>query len=180
VQPSPGTHFRWILILVVPVVAGTVFLFNNPYSYSSYPSSLSVYAFLVLPLATLEWYYAYSGRVRTRKLFLVLSIGIATTLGSALHTTLLTSAGPCAPGVSGGGFPLPWYLSFIFYTGRGPVPRCPLLYNPPWGLFALFSFLFDTVFYSAFAIAGNEFYRWAKGQNTLTRQSKPGSKGALG
>ena len=181
-QPSPGTHFRWILILLVPVVAGTVFLFNNPYNYSFYPSSLffSAYAFLVLPLATIEWYYAYSGRARTRKLVLLFSSGILATVGSAFHTTLLAAPGPCNVGVSGGGFPLPWYLNFMFYMGRGPVPLCPLFYNPPWGLFASFSFLFDTIFYAAFAIAGNEFYRWVKGQNTLTRQSKPGSKGALG
>lgn len=67
---------------------------------------------------------------------------------------------------------MPWYLSFIFYMGRGPAPLCPLFYNPPWGLFALFSFLFDTIFYAAFAMAGNEFYRWAKRQNILTGDPK--------
>ena len=75
---------------------------------------------------------------------------------------------------------MPWYLTFILYTGRGPYPPCPLLLDRPWGVFAVFSFLFDTVFFAAVALAGNEFYRWVKGQNTLTRQSKPGSKGALG
>jgi len=110
---------------------------------------------------------------------LVLSIGIATTLGSAFHTTLLTAAGPCATGVSGGGLPFPWYLTFILYTGRGPYPPCPLLVDRPWGVFAVFSFLFDTVFYAAVALAGNEFYRWAKGRNTLPRGSKPFIKGVL-
>ncbi len=133
------------------------------------------HAFLVVPLATLEWYYAYSGQVQTRKLFLLLSIGIVTTLGTAFHTTLLMVAAPCAPGVSGGGFPLPWYLTFILYTGRGPYPPCPLFIDRPWGVFATFSFLFDTIFYAAFAIAGNEFYRWEKRQNTLTGDPKPGS-----
>jgi hypothetical protein len=184
VKPSPGTHFRWILILLVPVVAGSLVLLSNLYNYSFYPSShffISVYAFLVLPLATLEWYYAYSGRVQTRKPILLFSIGILATVGSAFHNTLLTAAGPCSEGVSGGGFPLPWYLNFMFYMGRGPAPPCPLLNNPSWGLFALFSFLFDTIFYAAFAIAGNEFFTWAKrAEHPLTRGSKPGSKGTQG
>jgi hypothetical protein len=153
------------------VVAGTLFLFNNPYGYSFYPSSLffGVYAFLVLPLATLEWYYAYSGRVQTRKLLLLFSTGIVATAGSAFHTTQLMAAEPCAQGVSGGGFPLPWYLTFIVYTGRGPYPPCPLLIDRPWGVFALFSFLFDTIFYAAFAIAGNEFYRWTNGRKSVQK-----------
>src|SRR2546427_12812906 len=177
VQLSPRTHFRWILILLVPVVAGTLFLFSNPYSLSFYPSSLffEVYAFLVLPLATLEWYYAYSARVQTRKLLLLFSIGIATTLGSAFHTTLLMAAGPCAPGVSGGGFPLPWYLTFIIYTGPGPYPPCPLFVDRPWGVFAVFSFLFDTIFYTALAIAGIEFYHRARVRGRQRQGSLPES-----
>ncbi len=54
--------------------------------------------------------------------------------------------------------PLPWYLTFILYTGRGPYPPCPLFIERPWGVFAAFSFLFDTIFYTALAIAGIEFY----------------------
>jgi len=159
------------------VVAGTLFLLNNPYSYSFYPSSLffGVYAFLVLPLATLECYYAYSAQVQTRKLFLLFSIGIATTLGSAFHTTLLMVAGPCAAGVLGGGFPLPWYLTFILYTGRGPYPPCPLFIDRPWGVFAAFSFLFDTIFYTALAIAGIEFYRRAMVRGRQPQGSIPAS-----
>ena len=72
------------------------------------------------------------------------------------------AAGPCDPRVSGGGFPLPWCLTFLGYTGRAPYPPCPLFIDLPWGVFALFSFLFDTMFYAAFAMAGNEFYRWTE------------------
>jgi len=164
VKSSLKTRFRWILIFLVPVLAVILSIFDDPYSYSLYPSSLpfTVSIFSVLPLATLEWYYAYIGRVEKKKLFIVFSIGIVATVGSAYHTTMLTPVGACDPGVSGGGFPLPWYLTFVTYTGRGPLPPCPLFVDRPWGLFALFSFLFDSIFYSAFAIAGNEFCRWGK------------------
>jgi hypothetical protein len=164
VKSSPRTRSRWTLIVVVPVVAGILLLFGDSYGYSLYPSSFpfTVSVFSVIPLATLEWFYAYSGRVQKRKLFLLFSIGIAATVGSAFHSTQLMAAGPCDPGVSGGGFPLPWYLTFVTYTGRGPLPPCPLFVDRPWGVFALSSFLFDTIFYAAFALAGNEFYRWGK------------------
>lgn len=174
-QSSPKTRFRWILILLVPVITGALLVFNNQYSYSFYLSSFffRVYVFSVLPLATLEWYYAYSGRVQTRKLLLLFSIGIAATVGSAFHSTLLMATGPCVPGVSGGGFPLPWYLTLIVYTGRGPYPPCPIFINQPWGGFALFSFLFDTIFYAAFAIIGNEFYMWTRRKRQPPRNNLP-------
>ncbi len=164
VKSSPRSRFRWILIFLVPVAVVILSLFNDPYAYSLYPSSLffTVSIFSVLPLATLEWYYAYIARVEKKKMFIVFSIGIIATLGSAYHTTMLMPVGPCDPGVSGRGFPLPWYLTLVTYTGRGPLPPCPLFVDRPWALFALFSFLFDTIFYSAFAMAGNEFYRWGK------------------
>jgi hypothetical protein len=156
------------------VVAGTLFLFNEPFSYSFYPSSLfRVYAFFVLPLATLEWYYAYSGRVQTRKLFLLFSIGILATVGSAFHNTILTAAGPCAAGVSAGGFPLPWYLTFTFYAGLGPSPPCPLILDRPWGVFAVFSFLFDTIFYAGIVIARDELYRWTRRKRQPLRNNLP-------
>ncbi len=177
VKSSPRTRSRWILIFLVPVVAGILSLFSDPYSYTFFPSSFlfTVSIFSVLPLATLEWYYAYSGGVRMRKLFLLFSIGIAATFGSAFHATMLMAAGPCDPGVSGGGFPLPWYLTFVGYTGRGPYPPCPLFIDRPWGVFAAFSFLFDTMFYAAFAIAGNEFYQWAKTRGRQRHGSLPES-----
>jgi len=173
VQPSPKTHVQWILILLVPVVADILLLIDNPYSYSLYLSSafLGVYAFLVLPLATLEWYYAYAGQVEKRRLFFLFSIGIATTVGSALHSTMILAGGLCYPGVSGRGFPLPWYLTIVSYTGRGPLPPCPLLVDRPWAAFPLFSFLFDAIFYAAFAIVGNELYRWAKVQREPSHAS---------
>jgi len=90
---------------------------------------------------------------------------------------MLMAAGPCDQGVSGGGFPLPWYLTFLGYTGRGPYPPCPLFVDRPWGVFAVFSLLFDTIFYAAFAIAGNEFYRWAKERWTTPRQYPRQSQG---
>ena len=174
-QPSPKTHVRWILILLVTVVAGTLLLFDNPYSYSLYPSSpfLRVYTFLVPPLATLEWYYAYARRVEKRRLFLLFCIGIATTVGSAVHSTLIVAGGLCDPGVSGRGFPLPWYLTIVTYTGRGPLPPCPLFVDRPWGAFAIFSFLFDTIFYVAFAIIGSEFYSWTRRKKTVAEDRTP-------
>jgi hypothetical protein len=92
-------RFRWILIFLVPLLAVILSLFDDPYSYSLYPSSLffTVSIFSVLPLATLEWYYAYIGRVEKKKLFLVFSIGIVATVGSAYHTTVLIPVGLCDP-----------------------------------------------------------------------------------
>ena len=177
VKSSPRTRSRWTLILLVPVVAGILSLFSDPYSYSLYPSSFpfTVSVFSAMPLATLEWFYAYLGRIQKRKLFLQFSIGIAATVGSAFHTTMLMAAGPCDPGVSGGGFPLPWYLTFLGYTGRGPYPPCPLLVNRPWGVFGVFSFLFDTIFYTALAIAGIEFYHRARVRGRQRQGSLPES-----
>ncbi|OLE85202.1 MAG: hypothetical protein AUF79_16815 [Crenarchaeota archaeon 13_1_20CM_2_51_8] len=37
------------------------------------------------------------------------------------------------------------------------------------GMFAFFSFIFDTIFYIALAIAGNEFYRWDQKERMLFR-----------
>jgi hypothetical protein len=41
------------------------------------------------------------------------------------------------------------------------------------GMFPLFAFLFDVIFYSAFAIAGNELFRWAKKEKAATREQSP-------
>ena len=88
--------------------------------------------------------------------------GIAATVGSGFYSTMLVAAGPCTPGVSGAGFPLPWFLSFYTpYLG----PLCPFP-GPDTnvGTFPFFAFLFDVIFYLAFAMAGNELYRLAKGK----------------
>src|SRR2546426_10502463 len=128
VRSPTRDHFRPRLILPLLAASGILFLLSYPYSPALYSSSfffsVSVSS---LPLATLEWFYSFSGRVQTRRLVLLFSMGIAATVGSAFHTTLLNVAGPCAPGVSGGGFPLSWYLTFTFYSGGGPVPPCPFL-----------------------------------------------------
>jgi len=70
---------------------------------------------------------------------------------------------------------LPWYLTFILYTGRGPYPPCPLFIERPWGVFAAFSFLFDTIFYTALAIAGIEFYHRASVRGRQRQGSIPAS-----
>jgi hypothetical protein len=97
-----------------------------------------------------------------RKLFLLFSLGIVFTVGSALYTTVFVEAGWCGSGFTGAGFPLPWYLTIIRYTG--PPAPCPIIVDrgPDFGIFPFFAFLFDTIFYAAFALAGNEFYRWGK------------------
>jgi hypothetical protein len=155
-------HSRWRLILLFLGVAGILSLFNYPYSSSFYLSPLllrfSIFSFL--PLVAFDWLYAFSARIRARKLLLLFSVGIAFTVGSAFHSTLLLAAGPCTSGVVGAGFPLPWYLSYVGSLG----PFCPFVSSGMYlGSFAFFSFLFDAIFYMSLAIAGIEFYRWAKG-----------------
>ena len=43
------------------------------------------------------------------------------------------------------------------------------------GSFALFSFLFDAIFYESLGIAGIEFYRWAKGKRQQPKNNLPQS-----
>ena len=172
---SATGHYRWRLILLFLAVAGIVSLFNFPYSSSFYPSPFllrfSIFSFL--PLVALDWLYAFSGRIPTRRVLLLFFAGILATVGSAFYSTTLVEAGPCTPGVSGAGFPLPWFLNFYTaYLG----PLCPFP-GPDTnvGAFPLFAFLFDVIFYLAFAIAGNELFRWAKGKRLQPGNNLPES-----
>ncbi len=176
-QASTTVHYRWRLILLFVAVAGIVSLFNFPYSSSFYlpPLLLRFSIFSFLPLVALDWLYVSSGRIPTRRFLLLFFAGIAATAGSAFYSTTLVEAGPCTLGVSGAGFPLPWILSF--YT-RDLGALCPFL-GPETnvGTFPLFAFLFDVIFYLAFAIGGNELFRWARGKrlhpgNNLPRVPK--------
>ena len=172
-QSSAAGHSRWRLILLFLVAAGMLFLFNysNSSSYLS-PVLLGFSIFSFLPLAALDWLYVFSGRIQARKLPLLFSVGIASTVGSALYSTQLLAAGPCTLGVSGAGFPLPWLLSYTPSMG----PFCPFVGSDMYvGTFAVFSFLFDSIFYVTFTIAGIEFYRCAKGRDSgkKLQQSRP-------
>src|SRR6266568_4983076 len=127
------------------------------------------------PLLSVQ-FYVVSGRVRKRRLPLVLAFGIAATITSAIFNTTLSTVGPCALGVSGSGFPLPWYLTFTHYTGLDGPP-CGL--SPDlttyWRTFALFSFLFDTIFYAGLAMSRNEIYAWFKGSGLQSQGRLPAS-----
>jgi hypothetical protein len=174
VQSSATGHYRWRLILLFLAAAGIVSLFNYPYSSSFYlsPLLLRFSIFSSLPLVAFDCLYAFSGRIRARKLPLLFCVGIASTVGSAFHSTLLLAAEPCTSGVVGAGFPLPWYISYIGSLG----PFCPFVSSEMYlGSFAFFSFLFDAIFYVSLAIAGIEFYRWAKRKKTATREQLPES-----
>jgi hypothetical protein len=171
---SPITgQLRLRLSLLFILAAGILFLLGYPYGSPFYlsPFLLRFSIFSFLPLVALDWLYASSGRIPTRRLLLLFFTGIAATVGSASYSTMLVAAGPCTPGVSGAGFPLPWFL--IFYSPYlGPL--CPFP-GPDTnvGMFPLFAFLFDVIFYLAFAIAGNELFRWAKGKKAATREQSP-------
>ena len=90
------------------------------------------------------------------------AFGIAATVVSAFIVTTFVTAGPCVPGESGGGFPLPWYITFTQYVG--PSYPCIVFVDGTslWRTFAVFSFLFDTIFYAALAMARSEVSGWAK------------------
>jgi hypothetical protein len=154
------------LIFLLLFFAGVLSVRYYPYnsSFNSAPLLVGV-SFLCLPfLVPMEGFYVVSGRVRKRELPLVFGFGIAATVVSALFTTTLTTVGPCALGVSGSGFPLPWYLTFTHYMGQDGPP-CEL--NPDltayWRTFAFFSFLFGTIFYTGLAMSRNESTRGPKG-----------------
>jgi len=178
VQPSTNHHPRPRLIILLLLVAGVVsvlyFLYNS--SFNPAPVLLEV-SILCLPfLVAMEGFYVVSGRVRKRRLPLVLAFGIAATITSAIFNTTLSTVGPCALGVSGSGFPLPWYLTFTHYTGLDGPP-CGL--SPDltkyWRTFAFFSFLFDTIFYAGLAMSRNEIYAWFKGSGLQSQGSLPAS-----
>ncbi len=178
VQPSTNHHPRPRLIILLLLVAGVLsvlyYLYNS--SFNPAPVLLGV-SILCLPfLVAMEMFYFVSGQVRKRELPLVLAFGIAATAISALFNTTLTTVGPCALGVSGSGFPLPWYLTFTHYTGLDGPP-CAL--SPDlttyWRTFALFSFLFDTIFYAGLAMSRNEIYAWFKGSGLQSQGSLPAS-----
>jgi hypothetical protein len=145
--------------------------YGSPFYISPFLLRFSIFSFL--PLAALDWLYAFSGRIPTRRLLLLFFTGIAATVGSAFYSRVLVAAGPCTPGVSGAGFPLPWFLNFYTpYLG----PLCPFP-GPDTnvGTAPFFAFLFDVIFYLAFAIAGNELYRWAKGKRPQPKNNLPES-----
>src|SRR5947208_16771830 len=112
------------------------------------------------------------------RLTLVLAFGIAATMSSAIFNTTLSTVGPCALGVVGSGFPLPWYLTFTHYTGLdGPPCGLSLDLTTYWRTFAFFSFLFDTIIYAGLAMSINEIYAWFnvsgfKSQGSLTANTK--------
>ena len=140
------------------MLSALAYPYGSPFYLSSFLLRFSIFSFL--PLAALDWLYAFSGRIPKRRLLLLFFAGIAATVGSAFYSTMLVAAGPCTPGVSGAGFPLPWFLNF--YTPYlGPLCSFP---GPDTnvGAFPFFAFLFDVIFYMAFVIAGIELYRWAK------------------
>jgi hypothetical protein len=154
--------------MLLLLVAGILSVLYYPYNSSFNPAPLLLgVSILCLPfLVALEGFYVVSGRVRKRELPLVFAFGVAATVISALFNTTLATVGPCALGVSGGGFPLPWYLTFTHYTGLDGPP-CAL--SPDlamyWRTFGLFSFLFDTIFYSGLAMSRKEVFTWFKGVN---------------
>lgn len=173
---SPATgHLRLRLILLFALLAGVLSLlaypYGSPFYLSLFLSRFSIFSFP--PLVALDWLYSFSGRIPKRRSLLLFFAGIAATVGSALYSTTLVEAGPCTPGVRGAGFPLPWFLNF--YT-----PYLGLLCPFPGpdtnvGTFPLFAFLFDVIFYMAFAIAGNELFRWAKGKRPQPGNNLPES-----
>ena len=158
-------------------IGGILSFLYYPYISSFSPAPiLFVAAILSLPpLMALEGLYAASGRIQVRKLPWMFALGIAATIVSALYYTQLEAAGPCGPGISGGGFPLPWYLTFTQYSGVA-MP-CTLFsdwtqYRDMW---ASFAFLFDTIFFAALVIARNELYKWAKGKRQHHTNNLPES-----
>jgi hypothetical protein len=178
VQPSTNRHPRPRLIILLLLVAGVLSVLYYPYSspFNPVPVLLGV-SILCLPfLIAMEGFYVVSGRIRKRELPLVLAFGIAATVISALFNTTLTMVGPCSLGVSGSGFPLPWYLTFTDYAGLDGPP-CAL--SPDlttyWRTFAFFSFLFDTIFYTGLAMSRREIHKWAKGPGWRSQSSIPDS-----
>jgi hypothetical protein len=178
VQPSTNHHPRPRLIILLLLVAGVLSVLYYPYNSSFNPAPVLLgVSILCLPfLVPMEGFYIVSGRVRKRELPLVLAFGIAATVISALFNTTLTTVGPCALGVSGSGFPLPWYLTLTHYTGLDGPP-CAL--SPDlttyWRTFASFSFLFDTIFYAGLAMSRNEVYAWFRGSGLQSQGSLPAS-----
>jgi hypothetical protein len=175
-QPSTNHHSRPRLIILLLLVAGALSVLYYPYNSSFNPAPLLLgVSILCLPfLVAVEGFYVVSGRVRKRELPLVFAFGIAATVISALFTTTLTTVGPCALGVSGSGFPLPWYLTFAHYMGLDGPPCGP---NPDlttyWRTFAFFSFLFDMIFYAGLAMSRKEIYAWFKGSGLQSQGSPP-------
>jgi len=177
-QASLNHRSRPRLIFLLLFVVGLLSIFYFPFNSSFSPALLLLgVSILCLPfLMAMEGFYVVSGRVRKRELPLVLAFGIAATVISALFNTTLTMVGPCALGVSGSGFPLPWYLTFTHYTGLDGPP-CGL--SPDlttyWRAFAFFSFLFDAIFYAGLAMSRNEIFTWFKGSGLQSQGSLPAS-----
>ncbi len=177
-QPPTNHHSRPRLIILLLLVVGVLSVLYYPYNSSFNPAPLLLgVSILCLPfLVALEGFYVISDRIRKRELPLVFAFGIAATVISALFNTTLTTIGPCALGVSGGGFPLPWYLTFTHYMGLDGPP-CAL--SPDlttyWRTFGLFSFLFDTIFYAGLAMSRKEVYAWFQGSKWRGQRILPES-----
>jgi hypothetical protein len=101
----------------------------------------------------------------------VFGLGIAATVVSTFYYIPLEAVGPCGPGISGGGFPLPWYLTFTQYLGPVLTP-CSFAfeYTQYGNIWASFSFLFDTIFYAAIVMVRNELHRWIGGKRQPPRK----------
>jgi hypothetical protein len=158
-------------------VAGLLGFLEYSYSPSFDPAPLILgVSFLCLPfLVALEGLYVFFGRIRKRELPLMFAFGIAATVVSVFVAATLMTAGPCALGVSGGGFPLPWYITFTQYAG--PNYPCILFFDRTsyWQMFAIFSFLFDTIFYTGLAMSRDEIYKWTKGPAWRSQSILPDS-----
>lgn len=166
-KSSPRDYPRPRLIFLLLFVAGLLGFLEYSYSSSFDPAPLILgVSFLCLPfLVALEGLYVFFGRIRKRELPLMFAFGIAATVVSVF----------VALGVSGGGFPLPWYITFTQYAG--PNYTCPLFFDRTsyWQMFAIFSFLFDTIFYAGLAMSRHEIYNWAKGPGCRSQSSRPDS-----
>lgn len=164
-KSSSVEYQRPRLIFLLLFVTGLFLLLHYLYSLSVVPAPIILGVSFVcsLFLVGLEGLYVLFSRIRARELPLVLALGIAGTAVSVFFATTLNAAGPCTVGVSGGGFPLPWYITFTQYTGPDRLP-CPFFSDGTsyWQMFAIFSFLFDAIFYAGLAMARNEVSGWAK------------------
>lgn len=164
VLSSPVDYPRPRLIFLLLFVAGLLgFLLHSYGSWSDFDPLVLEVSFLCLALlVVLEGLYVFFGRIRTKELPLMFAFGIAATVVSLFIPTTLLAAEPCARGISGGGFPLPWWIMFTQYPGP-PYP-CPLFFDPTsiWQTFAIFSFIFDMIFYAGLAMARDEVTGWAK------------------
>lgn len=144
-------------------MAGLLGFLNYLDSLSDFAPLILGVSFVCLPiLLALEGLYVFFGRIRREQLPLMFAFGIAATVVSLFIPTTLLTADPCARGISGGGSPLPWWITFTEYSG--PRYPCPLFFDRTsiWQMLTVYSFVFDTIFYAGLAMARNEVFGWAK------------------